>query len=94
MLGIDFPEKIRYYKSKTTWEYEAANHYLDDAVSDEILVKLAGLVGCEFVKDLNQGKIYIGATSAEECRRAICKLDNIKNNFVSSVILVIVMVWI
>lgn len=82
MLGIDFPEEVRYYKWKTTWEYQGTSPSLDQIASRELLTELAALVGCEFVKDINQGKIYIGATSEEDCRRAVCKLDNINKNWV------------
>ena len=78
MLGINFPAKVRFYKAKTIWECQATNHSLDEIVPDELLLKLERLIEGDFVKDLNQGRIYIGASCEEECRRAVCKLDNIR----------------
>jgi hypothetical protein len=83
MLGIDFPEQVKYYKTKTTWDYEATNPSLDEILPDDLLRKLSELItSCGFVKDLNQSKIFIGASSEEACRRAVCKFDNIRKNFV------------
>lgn len=82
MLGIDFPHKVRFYKAKTLWGFQSTTASLDEIIPDEVLLKLAALVGCEFVKDISQGKIYIGASSEGECRRAFCKLDNIRKNWV------------
>lgn len=83
MLGLEFPEKVRYYKSKTTWECEGTNPSLDEIVSDNILAKLEGLISCEFFENLDQSKIYIGAASEEECLRAVFKLDNVRKNWVT-----------
>ena len=89
MPSIDFPEQVKYYKSKTAWEYEAKTPSLDELLPDDTLQKLARLITrCKFAKDLNQGKIFIGASSEEACRRAICKFDNIRKNFVRYFILI------
>lgn len=82
-LGISFPVKVRHYKWKTIWEYQGTSPSLDEIVSGGILRRLAVLIGCEFVKDSNHGAIYIGASSEEDCSRAVCKLDNINKNRVS-----------
>jgi hypothetical protein len=83
MLGINFPDKVRFYKAKTIWECQATNPSLDEIVPDELLLKLGRLIEGDFVKDLNQDRIYIGASCEEECRRAVCKLDNIRKNWVT-----------
>ena len=83
MLGLDFPDKVRFYKAKTIWEYQVTNPSLDEIASDGLLLKLARLIQGDLVKDVNRGRIYIGATCEDECRRAISKLDNIKNHWAS-----------
>lgn len=85
MVALEYPEKVRFYKSKHLWEYEGAGLLLDEIFSDELLRRLERLVSCEFVKDLNQSKIFIGAISEAECLRAVSKLDNIKKNLVSAI---------
>jgi len=67
------------------WDYtETSNSQLNDVVSDEILIELKGLVGCELVKDLNFSRIYIGAPSEEQARLALCKLDTIHKFWAST----------
>jgi hypothetical protein len=64
-------------KSEFIWMCE--DHIrLEDVASDEILEILETLTGCEFNKDLKQEKIFISHPSAENCQRAIRKLDNLQ----------------
>jgi hypothetical protein len=84
-LDDDFPQNFRSHKSRLTWDYGATNPPMEEIFPDELLVKLEGLIGCEFVKDLNLSRIFIGAASEEIGRRAIYKLDNIRKTWVSTV---------
>jgi len=82
MLGLEFPEKVKFYRAKTIWEYRG-NQPLDSIISDQTLSAISALTGCEFVKDLNQGKIFVGGPSEEKYNRSIGKLDNIRQAAVS-----------
>ena len=50
----------------------------EDIASDEILKALTDLTGCDFNKDLKQGKLFIHHYSAKNCVHAIKKLDNLR----------------
>ena len=82
MLGLEFPEKVKFYRAKTIWEYRG-DQPLDSIISDQTLSSISALTGCEFVKDLNQGKIFVGGPSEEKYNRAIGKLNNIRKAAVS-----------
>jgi hypothetical protein len=56
----------------------------EDVASDEILKILETLTGCEFHKDLKQGKLFISHSLAENCQSAIKKLDNLQRYSVTS----------
>ena len=83
-LVDEWPEPIRPYTSKLTWNYNANNPSLEEIAPDELLVKLEDLTQCKFFKDLNLSKIYIGAFSEDESHRAVCKLDTIQKAWVST----------
>lgn len=60
------------------WVCRDTRRHLDEIASDEILGALQDLTGCEFIKDLKKGKVFVGNSSVEKCQRAITKLDNLK----------------
>jgi hypothetical protein len=82
-----FPEQIKYYKSRTIWSVDAGVN-LDNIASDKDLKELEDLTGCQFVKVLDEHKIYIGGHFEESCHLAILKLDNLRKYHVSQAIFV------
>jgi hypothetical protein len=79
------PEEIRFYKFKETWDYNSAEGALGPVLPGQVLRELTSLTGCELVDDAAEGKVFIGAHSEEDCKRAIGKLDNIRKYFKYSV---------
>ena len=71
-------EKSGSLQQEFVWVCEGDHLNLDDIASDDILNILEDLTGCDFTKDLKQGKLFISHSSAENCQRAIRKLDNLK----------------
>lgn len=47
-------------------------------LSDTTLEELQRLTGCQFVRDIDNGTIFMGASIEELCHLAIIKLDNIQ----------------
>jgi hypothetical protein len=82
-----FPELIKYYKSRTIWSVDPVFD-LDQIASDKDLKELEDLTGCQFVKVLNERKIYIGGHFEENSNLAIFKLNNLHKYHVSQVIFV------
>lgn len=75
---IDSAAKVTSQNAELVWTCEDTRRHLDDIASDDILKALGALTGCEFIKDLKKGKIFVGHSSVENCQRAINKLDNLK----------------
>jgi len=83
--GEIFPEEIRYFKSRVTWSVNVEVD-LDQVASDKDLKELESLTGCQFVKALNEQKIYIGGHLGESCEVAAYKLENLRKYHVSKAI--------
>jgi hypothetical protein len=83
--GEFFPEEIRYFKSRVSWSVNVGVD-LDQVASDEDLKELEWLTGCQFVKILNEHKIYIGGHLGESCEVAAYKLENLCKYHVSKAI--------
>jgi hypothetical protein len=75
---IDSPTNVTSKEAELVWTCKDTRRHLDDIASDDILSALEDLTGCEFIKDLKKGKIFVGHSSVEACQRAITKLDNLK----------------
>jgi hypothetical protein len=59
---------------------------MDDIASDDVLTILKDLTGCDFTKDLNQGKLIISHSSAENRQRALRKLNNLKQKYLVNIL--------
>lgn len=81
---LHFPAKIKSHNAKLIWEYKDGRISLDELVSDQTLKTLEELTGCNLVKNLNEGKVYIGHSLEEHCQNAVTKLNNIKKYSVST----------
>jgi hypothetical protein len=77
-LDLGLPFKIKHYEAFLIWSFQEINRSLDNVVSDGTLEILKESTGCDFIKNLNEQKIYIGHSSMEKCQVAITKLDNIR----------------
>jgi hypothetical protein len=75
---VESAENVGLDELDFVWTCEDTNLSLDDIASDDILSILEDLTGCSFEKDLKQGKLFISHFSAENCHRAMRKLDNLK----------------
>lgn len=75
---VESPTKVTSKEAELVWECKDTRRNLDDIASDDILSALRDLSGCEFIKDLKTGKIFVGHSSVQSCQRAITKLDNLK----------------
>ncbi len=76
-----YPDSVRFFKWRAVWF--CLEESLDRVIPDETLQELQRLTDCQFEKDLNSRKLYIGAHKQEHKDLALKKLDVIRKYFVS-----------
>ena len=81
-LDESFPAEIRFYKFRQAWNCADKSIMLDDLFPEADLKELVRLTSCQFIKNINEGVVFVGAHEEENLFLAVHKLDNIEKNWV------------